>query len=76
MPSGKKDVYGTSSKTLYKSGTVKGERMAEMLRERIKSPMPKEGTTRPPQMMKPAKAPQVIRTTVSMKSSPTTTKRK
>ena len=76
MPSGKKDVYGTASKTLYKSGTVKGERMAEILRERIKAPMPKEGPTRAPQMMKPAKAPQVIRTTVSMKSSPTTTKRK
>ena len=64
------------TKTLYKSGTVKGERMAEMLRERIKAPMPKEGTTRPPEMIKPIKATKVISTTVNMKSSPTTTKRK
>ena len=35
------------TKALYKSGTIKNERMAEMLRERAKSPMPKEGTTNP-----------------------------
>jgi hypothetical protein len=35
------------TKSLYKSGTVKSERMADMLRERAKSPMPKEGTTNP-----------------------------
>jgi hypothetical protein len=35
------------TKALYKTGTVKNERMAEMLRERLKSPMPKEGTTNP-----------------------------
>jgi hypothetical protein len=67
------------TKSLYKSGTVKGERMAEMLRERAKSPMPKEGTTNPsggrpavkmpakPAAAKPQKA---ISLTVRMKPTP------
>lgn len=76
------------TKALYKSGTVKSERMADMLRERLKSPMPKEGTTNPsggrPSVKMPAKtampkapkAQQVIRTTTNMKPTPSTTKRK
>ena len=70
------------TKALYKSGTVKAERNAEMLRERLKSPMPKEGTTNPsggrPAVKMPAKAapakapkPQVIRTTQLYKPTPT-----
>jgi hypothetical protein len=70
------------TKALYKSGTVKAERNAEMLRERLKSPMPKEGTTNPsggrPAVKMPAKTPapkapkpQVIRTTQLYKPTPT-----
>jgi hypothetical protein len=65
------------TKALYKSGTVKAERNAEMLRERLKSPMPKEGTTSaaggraPVKMPKPVQKPvQVTRTTVNMKPTP------
>ena len=65
------------TKALYKSGTVKAERNAEMLRERLKSPMPKEGTTNPGggrapvKMPKPVQKPvQVTRTTVNMKPTP------
>ncbi len=64
------------TKALYKSGTIKNERMAEMLRERLKSPMPKDQITRRPEMVKPVKAPQVIRTTTMMKPTPTPTKKK
>jgi hypothetical protein len=67
------------TKALYKSGTVKAERNAEMLRERLKSPMPKEGTTSAAggraAVKMPAKPaapkPQVIRTTTMMKPTPT-----
>lgn len=76
------------TKALYKSGTVKAERNAEMLRERLKSPMPKDGTTnpgggRPAAAVKmPAKTPapkaakqQVISTTKMFKPSPATKKK-
>jgi hypothetical protein len=75
------------TKELYKTGTVKSERMAEMLRERAKSPMPKEGTTNPSGGRAPVKMPakvsapkmpkpvQVTRTTVNMKSTPMGKKR-
>jgi hypothetical protein len=58
---------------------VKNERMAEMLRERLKSPMPKEGTTNPsggrPAVKMPAKQ-QVISNTVRMKPTPMAKKKK
>jgi hypothetical protein len=67
------------TKALYKTGTVKNERMAEMLRERLKSPMPKEGTTNPgggrPAVKMPAKQ-QVISNTVRMKPTPMAKKKK
>jgi hypothetical protein len=72
------DKYG---KSLYKAGTVKSEKAAIANRDPARKAaaikiMAREGTTRGPEMVKPVKAPQVIRTTVSMKSSPMTTKRK
>ena len=61
MPSGKKDIYGTRSKSLYKAGTVAMEKAAAENRKRLKLPMPKEGITR---------RPEVIRTTTAMKPTP------
>ena len=64
------------TKSLYKSGTVASEKAAianrdpARAREAMKS-VAREGTTRAPEMVKPAKAPQVIRTTVAMKPTPT-----
>jgi hypothetical protein len=68
------------TKALYKSGTVKAERNAEMLRERLKSPMPKEGPTHagggrpatkmPAKPAAPKPKPQVISNTVRMKPTP------
>lgn len=61
------------TKSLYKSGTVKAERNAEMLRERLKSPMPKEGPTNAgggrPAVKMPAKQ-QVISMTKMYKPTP------
>jgi hypothetical protein len=67
------------TKALYKSGTVKAERNAEMLRERLKSPMPKEGTTNPGggrAAVKMPPKPQVISNTVRMKPTPMAKKKK
>ena len=78
MPSGKKDIYGTPSKSLYKAGTVKAARAAEFNRELLKKPMPKEGISRRPEKIKPAapvKKPQVISTTVRMKPTPMGTRK-
>jgi hypothetical protein len=64
------------TKALYKTGTVKAEKAAIANRDpaRARAAMErvaKEGTTRPPEKMKTAKPVQVIRTTVSMKPTPT-----
>lgn len=84
MPSGKKDIYGTKSKALYKAGDMAGEigaaRNAAAATKYVKpKPDMREGTTNPSggrpavktAMPKPAKAPQVIRTTVTFKPTPT-----
>ena len=68
------DKYG---KKLYTAGTVKAEKAAIANRDPARKAaavkiMAREGTTRGPEMVKPVKAPQIIRTTVSMKSSPVT----
>jgi hypothetical protein len=65
------------TRSLYKPGTVASEKAAIANRDPARKAaamkiMAREGTTRGPEMVKPVKAPQVIRTTVSMKSSPTT----
>jgi hypothetical protein len=88
MPSGKKDIYGAKSKALYKVGDMAAEmavkRNADASAKVTKTTV-REGTTNPsggrPAVKMPAKmaAPkpvQVTRTTVNMKSSPMTTKRK
>lgn len=64
------------TKSLYKSGTVKAEKAAMANRDpaRARAAMKavaREGTTRGPELMKAAKPVQVIRTTVSMKPTPT-----
>jgi len=84
MPSGKKDIYGTKSKSLYKVGDMAAEmavkRNADASAKVIKTTV-REGTTnasggRPavkmPAKMTAPKPVQVTRTTVNMKSSPTT----
>ena len=82
MPSGKKDIYGVKSKALYKAGDMAGEigaaRNAAAAAKYVKpKPDLREGTTNPSgarpdiKMPKPAKAPQVIRTTVTFKPTPT-----
>ena len=79
MPSGKKDIYGNKSKALYKAGTIKAEKAAIANRDpararRAMELLAREGTTNasggraPVKMQKPV---QVIRTTVSMKPTPT-----
>lgn len=97
MPSGKKDIYGTKSKALYKAGDMAGEigaqRNAAAAAKLVKpKPDMREGTTNPgggrpaaaSKMMAPKaapkpkpmpKAPQVIRTTVMFKPTPTGKKR-
>jgi len=67
MPSGKKNIYSEPSKALYKVGTVKMERAAEANRDPARKiqaikALAREGNTR---------GPQIIRTTVSMKTTPT-----
>jgi hypothetical protein len=64
------------TKALYKTGTVKAEKAAMANRDpaRARAAMKavaREGTTRGPELMKAAKPVQVIRTTVSMKPTPT-----
>ena len=78
MPSGKKDIYGNKSKALYKAGTVASERAAIANRDpaRARAAMQavaREGTTNASGGRPAAKAPkpQVIRTTVLMKPTPT-----
>jgi len=85
MPSGKKDIYGAKSKALYKAGDMAGEigaqRNAAAAAKLVKpKPDMREGTTNPsggrPAAKMPAKtamprAPQVIRTTVMFKPTPT-----
>jgi len=74
MPANK---YG---KGLYKAGTMASEKAAIANRDPARKiqamkAVAREGTTRGPEMIKPAKAPQVIRTTVAMKTSPATKKK-
>ena len=85
MPSGKKDIYGAKSKALYKAGDMAGEigaqRNAAAAAKLVKPKRDiREGTTNPsggrPAAKMPAKtamprAPQVIRTTVMFKPTPT-----
>jgi hypothetical protein len=64
------------TKALYKTGTVKAEKAAMANRDpaRARAAMKavaREGTTRGAEMVKAAKPVQVIRTTVSMKPTPT-----
>jgi hypothetical protein len=64
------------TKALYKTGTVKAEKAAMANRDpaRARAAMKavaREGTTRGAETVKPAKPVQVIRTTVSMKPTPT-----
>jgi hypothetical protein len=78
MPSGRKNIYGEKSKELYKTGTVASERAAIANRDpararRAMELLAREGTTnasggRPATKMP---KPQVIRTTVLMKPTPT-----
>jgi hypothetical protein len=67
MPSGKKDIYGNKSKALYKAGTIAAERAAAANRDperarRAMETLKREGVSR---------RPEVIRTTTSMKPTPT-----
>ena len=67
MPSGKKDIYGNKSKALYKAGTIAAERAAAANRDperarRAMEILKREGVSR---------RPEVIRTTTSMKPTPT-----
>jgi hypothetical protein len=67
MPSGKKDIYGNKSKALYKAGTITAERAAAANRDperarRAMEILKREGVSR---------RPEVIRTTTSMKPTPT-----
>jgi hypothetical protein len=67
MPSGKKDIYGNKSKALYKAGTIASERAAAANRDperarRAMEILKREGVSR---------RPEVIRTTTSMKPTPT-----
>ena len=64
------------TKAMYKSGTIASEKAAIANRDpaRARAAMErvaKEGTTRRPEMAKPAKPVQVIRTTTMMKPTPT-----
>lgn len=81
MPSGKKDIYGTPSKRLADPKDIRAEmgaaKNAATAAKYVKpKPDLREGTTskagaRPDiRMPKPAKAPQVIRTTVTFKPTP------
>lgn len=71
MPSGKKDIYGNKSKALYKAGTITAERAAKRAAianadparaRRAMETLKREGVSR---------RPEVIRTTTSMKPTPT-----
>ena len=89
MPSGKKDIYGTKSKALYKAGDMAGEigaqRNAAAAAKLVKpKPDMREGTTNPGGARAPVKMPaktpapkpvQVVRTTVMMKPTPMGKKR-
>ena len=92
MPSGKKDIYGTKSKALYKAGDMAGEigaqRNAAAAAKLVKPKRDiREGTTnisggRPAAKMpaKPA-APKpskqpVVRTTITFKPTPINTKKR
>jgi len=66
MPSGKKNIYGTPSKSLYQAGTVRSAMAAKANQdpERARKAMQmvaKEGITR---------RPEVITTTVRMRETP------
>ena len=76
MPVGKKDIYGASSKSLYKAGTVAMERAAAKNREiSAKSKMPNDPITRGPERIKMPAKQQVISTTKMFKPTPPTKKK-